>query len=277
MKLMYPRLKPLKLKILNRLMIKIINKPKPVVLFMMTAMASSGVLAEGKLSFSTGATYITGDYGNPETTEIYYVPFTFKYKIEKFNFKLTLPYLEKTGPKNVIKDIGQVGQQVVRTRTTESGLGNITAAARYNVYYNPDYKLLLDAEGKVNIGTASEDKGLGTGKTDYSFRMGVYKVIDKLTPYAKVGFKVYGSPQLNDVFFVSSGLSYKITTNISAGADYAWREKVSNSGSEKHQITAFSTQKLTKNWGLQEYVIKGFGRSAADWGGGISISYGFDI
>lgn len=105
---------------------------------------------------------------------------------------------------------------------------------------------------------------MGTGKTDFSFRLGFYKVFDQLTPYARVGYKVYGSSQLNDVFFVSTGLSYKVNPIISAGFDYSWREKVSKRGDEKHQLTGFSSQKLSKNWGLQEYIIKGFGRSTAD-------------
>ena len=122
-------------------------------------------------------------------------------------------------------------------------------------------------QGKVNIGTADASKGLGTGKTDYSFRLDLYKVIDDLTPYTRIGFKVYRSPELNDLFFASAGMNYKINPIISAGFDYSWREKVSDTGDEKNQITGFSSQKLTKNWGLQEYIIKGFGQSTADWGG----------
>jgi len=118
-------------------------------------------------------------------------------------------------------------------------------------------------------------KGLGTGKTDYGFRLGLYKVIDNLTLYARIGFKVYGSPQLNDVFYTSTGFSYKVLPTVSAGLDFSWREKVSKTGTEKKQLTAFSSQKITKNWGLQEYFIKGFGRSITDFGGGISITYIF--
>lgn len=242
-----------------------------------TTLFFSNAMANGKFTFSTGASYITGDYGHSEKTEMYYVPFTFKYKYEKFNFKLTIPYLEKTGPKNVIVGIGQIGQRVTTKQTTESGLGDIIAAVRYNFYYNQEFKFLMDAEGKVYIGTADASKGLGTGKTDFAFRLGLYKVIDQLTPYVRVGYKVYGSSKLNDVFFVSTGLSYKVNPDISAGFDYTWREKVSDRGDEKQQLTAFSNQKLSKNWGLQEYIIKGFGRSTANWGGGITISYGFDI
>ena len=173
---------------------------KTTLLCLILSMFCSNALAKERFSFSTGATYITGDYGSSEQTEIYYVPFTFKYKYEKLNVKLTVPYLQKTGPKNVIQDIGQVGPQVSTKITTESGLGDISAAVRYNFYNNQEFKFLMDIEGKVNIGTASKNKGLGTGKTDYSFRLGFYKVIDKITPYARVRFKVYGSPELNDVF-----------------------------------------------------------------------------
>jgi hypothetical protein len=240
-----------------------------------TALLYPEAMAGKKFSFSTGATYISGDYGRSEKTEIYIVPFTFKYKIEKFKFKLTLPYIEKTGPKNVIRDIGQVGQQVLTKRTTEKGLGNISASIRYKFYYNQQYKFLMDLEGKVNIGTASESKGLGTGKTDYSFKLGLYKVFDRLTPYTKFGYKIFGSPQLHDVFFASAGMSYKVNPILSAGFDFAWREKVSDTGVNKRQLTGFSSQKITKNWGLQEYVIKGFGRSTADWGGGLSVKYSY--
>jgi len=250
---------------------------KTTLISLILSFLCSNVLAKQRFSFSTGATYITGDYGGTEQTDVYYVPFTFKYKYDKLNFKLTLPYLEKTGPKFVIQDVGQFGQQVTTEITTESGLGDITAAIRYDFYFNQQYKFLMDVEGKVNIGTASESKGLGTGKTDYSFRLGLYKVFDYITPYARIGFKVYGSPLLNDVFFASTGISYKLNSSISAGVDFSLREKVSDTGTEKLQLTAFSSQKFSKNWGIQEYIIKGFSRSTADWGGGISISYKFDF
>ncbi len=251
--------------------------PKTGLFLIIFQLLCSNVMASDRFSFSTGATYVTGNYGGSDSTDVYYVPFTFKYKFEKFKFKLTIPYLEKTGPRNVIVGIGQVGQRGSTIQTTETGLGDITAAVRYNVYYNQAFKLLMDVEGKVNIGTADVDKGLGTGKTDYSFRLGLYKVFDKLTPYVKGGYKFYGRAKLNDVFFVSTGLSYKVNSTIAAGFDYAWREKVSDTGAERNRITGFSSQKLTKNWGLQEYIIKGFGRSTAAWGGGISISYGFEF
>jgi len=206
------------------------------------------------------------------------VPFSFKYKLKKIQFKLTIPYLEKTGPENILIDVGQTGQRVrtIRTtRTTESGLGDITAAIRYRLYYNPEHKIFINSGFKVKFGTADEGKGLGSGKTDYSFNLGFFKVINAFTPYAKVGYKLYGRKDLNDVFFASLGLSYKINSVISSGIKYSYRQKVSDRGVDKQQITAFSSQKLTKNWGLSEYINKGFGRSTSDWAGGLSISYKF--
>ncbi len=256
-------------------MTKYKSNSRLILILLTISFLSFNSFASEKFSFSTGATYITGDYGSTENTDIYFVPFTFKYKYDKLRLKLTIPYLEKTGPINVIKDLGQVSQEVVTTKTTESGLGDISAAAQYNLYYNKEYKFLINAEGTVNFGTASESKGLGTGKVDYSFKLNLFKVFDSFTPYSKVGYKVYGSPQLKNVIFTSAGVVYKLNSTVSTGVNYSWREKVTDTGAEKHQLTGFSSQKITKKWSIQEYIIKGFSRSTADWGGGISISYGF--
>ena len=59
------------------------------------------------------------------------------------------------------------------------------------------------------------------------------------------------------MFFVSSGINYKFNSTISAGADFAWREKVSDSGAEKLQLTAFNSQKFSKNWGCKSTLSKG--------------------
>ena len=75
-----------------------------IILFIVINLSISNTMAKDKLSFSTGATYITGKYGSSESTDIYYVPLSLKYKFKKLTFKLTVPYLEKTGSKNVIKD-----------------------------------------------------------------------------------------------------------------------------------------------------------------------------
>ncbi len=245
------------------------------IIFILSGLNSSPAFSKNKFTVSTGGTFITGDYGQTEATEMFYVPFTLKYKYKKFTLKTTIPYLHKTGPRPVIRDVGSVNSGPRRITKTESGLGNINASLSYRFFYSPKFNFMSDIRAKVFIGNASQSKGLGTGKTDYSFRLSVYKFINDFTPFARVGYKVYSHPRLNDVFFTHLGFSYKLTDWLSGGLNYAWREKVSNKGEDKNQITVFSTQKLDQHWKIQEHIIKGFGRSTADWGAGFSVSYSY--
>ncbi len=242
------------------------------VILIILILCSPFVNAKQKLTFSTGTFYLTGDYGNRSNSEIFYFPFKLKFKYEKFRFNLLVPYLKRSGPTKVILDQNQQRKEII---TSSSGIGNVTASVNYQFFTHKKHKLLMDFEAKVNIGTASKTKFLGTGKTDYSFRIGVYKIFTDITPYARLGYKIFGSPNLNNVIFGSTGFSYKLSKYISAGADLSIRQRVFNKSTEKIRITAFSSQRLTAHWKIQEYVIKGLSKSTEDWGAGLSIFYYF--
>ncbi len=47
--------------------------------------------AEGVLSFTSGADYSSGKYGQSETTNITYIPFMAKYETDDTTIKLTVP------------------------------------------------------------------------------------------------------------------------------------------------------------------------------------------
>lgn len=137
---------------------------------------------KGKFTVSTGATYTSGDYGSTEKTKMVYSPISLKYNRDRWNIKLTVPYIKITGPQNVIRNIGQINQTVNLQRDTSEGLGDITLASNYQLFYSPKLKTLIDVTGKVKFGTADENKNLGTGKTDYSLSFGVYKLMGDFTP-----------------------------------------------------------------------------------------------
>jgi hypothetical protein len=68
---------------------------------------------------------------------------------------------------------GSTGATGIRRRTTESGLGDIVLGATYNVLDNNDW--IVDATARVKLPTASESKGLGSGKADYAVQMNIDK------------------------------------------------------------------------------------------------------
>lgn len=232
----------------------------------------------GKVTLSSGATFTSGDYGSSDTTEVLYIPVSLKYKQEKWNVKLTVPYLKVKGPQNIIRDIGQINQSVSVKTDTNEGLGDITLSAGYRLFYAPKAKTLLNVNGKIKFGTADENKSLGTGKNDYSLSLGLYKLMGDFTPYATFGRKFYGESdrfQLDDVFFGSAGLSYKISQKTSVGINLYLKDKTADSRSITKQLSGYLSYKLDKSWKLQGYFIQGLSDNTPDAGGGFSLGYQF--
>lgn len=242
-----------------------------------TALATLPAAADPGFSFTTGMDYSTGKYGGTESTDILYIPLTGKYEADKYTLKLTVPYLQITGPGNVVRDVGQIGTPSA-TRTRQSGLGDVVVAGTYNMYEGRTNGTLMDLTAKIKFGTADEAKGLGTGKNDYAVQADLYKTLGKNTVFGTLGYKVMGSPAgitLNNVFYASLGAGHKYSQETSAGLILDLREKASATGFEQRELTAYVSHKLGKTWKAQAYGVKGFSNGSPDWGAGAMVTAAF--
>ncbi len=247
----------------------------------LTALCGQAAMASepGNFTLITGFDYSSGKYGGTDSTDILYIPFTGKYETGPWTLKLTVPYIQITGPGNVVRDVGAFRSSSSTTRTTESGLGDVVAQATYNVYtsgyVNP---FMVDLTGKIKFGTADETKGLGTGQDDYAAQVDLYKTIDKFTAFGTVGYKVFGQPTgivLNNVWYGSFGGSYKLSDVNSAGLIMDLRQKATDTGYRQEEMTAFVSHKIDKSWKTQAYLVKGFTSGSPDWGAGAMVMYAF--
>ena len=232
----------------------------------------------GVFSLTTGFDYSTGKYGGKEDTDITSVPVIAKYDIDRWVFKLTIPYVTITGPGDVVPGIGQVRNTTTTRRTTESGLGDIVAGVSYNLFDGSNGMPMIDLTGKVKFGTADEDKGLGTGENDYTAQVDVYKGFGAFTALGTVGYRVYGDTStttLDNVFFASVGGVYKLAPNTSTGLIYDYRPATSSSGSAVSEMMAFISQKITDHWKAQGYLVGGFADGSPDYGVGALVGYVF--
>ena len=57
---------------------------------------------EGRWSFSSGAEYTTGDYGEAQDTTIIIAPFTFGYRTDSWGVRITVPYVSIEGSGNIV-------------------------------------------------------------------------------------------------------------------------------------------------------------------------------
>jgi Putative MetA-pathway of phenol degradation len=247
---------------------------------MLAVPALAGVARAEGLSLGTGFDYSSGKYTGTEKTEILYVPFFARYETGPAVLKLTVPYIRITGPGNVV---GAGADRVTLPgaggpRRTESGLGDIVASAFYNVLSERSAPVGVDLGVKVKLGTADDTKGLGTGKNDYSLQADFFKTLDANTLFASLGHRWYGDPpgvNLKNVFYGSLGVTHRLSAETSAGVAYDFRPAIIAGGGRISELTAFWSQRLSRDWKLQPYALVGFGKASPDYGIGALITYSY--
>ena len=246
------------------------------------ALILAPALAHGEgLTVGTGFDYTSGKYTGTEKTQILYVPVYARYETGTATFKLTVPYIRITGPGNVL---GAGADRVTlpgrsTERRTESGLGDIVASAFYHVLSERTAAVGLDLGAKVKLGPADETKGLGTGRNDYSLQADFFKPIGAdNTLFGSLGHRWYGDPpgiDLRNVFYGAVGVSHRFSAQSSAGFAYDYRPSIVSGGGEISELTAFWSQRLSREMKLQPYAVVGFGKASPDWGVGAQIAYAF--
>lgn len=241
-------------------------------------------LAAGDLSIGTGFNYSSGRYGTATTTNITSIPFLAKYETDLWTYKLTVPYLLVSGGTGVIPGIGNVANQNPQRRgpsgatAATQGLGDVVASATYAAYYDSTSNFELDLTGRVKLGTADRNKGLGTGENDYAAQVDLYKGLGNFTVFGGVGCNVLGSSSyiaLNNVFNYTAGSSYKFSDATAVGVTYDARDRVAATAAPISEMTMYVNRTLALNLKAQTYVLKGFESGSPNWGLGATVSATF--
>ena len=249
----------------------------------------------GHATVGAGFDYTSGSYGTPFSTDIWDVPFSAGYQGDRWSVKLTVPWVRISGANDVIPGIGRVKNSnphgrghgkgntgpvppVTETTGSASGLGDIVAQATYGLVRNDAANFGLDLTGKIKFGTASADKGLGTGQNDYGVNLDAYKGLGAWTVFGGAGYMKYGSSQyivLHNGWNANFGAGYKLDASNDIGAYFYFRQKISDSGYAERELTGYWNHHFGNAWRLQAYVLGGFSDGSPDWGVGGSMSYAF--
>ena len=230
--------------------------------------------AEPDVSFSTGLEYSSGGYGGTDDIEELYVPLSGYFYFDRFAVGITVPYLSVRAPLGTV-DPG--GEPVPGTGdiVTESGLGDILIGMTiYDVLSDYDRGIALDITGKIKVGSADPDKGLGTGEEDYLLRADLYKFYDRFTLLGSGGYKVRGDPagvDLMNTWIGSVGGSYRLNDGARLGLVYDFRESSLQDGDDISELTLYSSIRLNDTWDLQFFAFSGFSDSSPDWGAGVYL------
>ena len=163
-----------------------------------------------------------------------------------------------------------------RTRNTESGIGDVTLSAMYNVLDNADWA--IDLTGKVKLPTGSESKGLGNGETDYALQANVDKYFGATYASLGLGYRWLGEPagvKYDNIVYGSVGGGYKFSDKTSAGISYDWATAAVDGGSKPQELSVYASTYLNNNYKLSGVLYTGLSDASPDVGGGLTLSYYF--
>ena len=235
------------------------------------------VATAGDYTFTTGVEYTKGKYGSSIDTTMLQVPFTFGYNTEQYVWSVTIPYIQISGSEDVIFSGTTRSPMVSSTTTsnvkhTDSGLGDITLSGTYQLQKEIKTRPWIAMTGKIKLGTADENKQLGTGENDYAVQLELAK--NALHGY--LGYKIIGDSatiNYNDVAYGAVGITIPASKNWTTITEY-YTEQASVPGVNNIQELSLTMSKVLKDKKrLGVYVIKGLTNSSPDWGAGVTLSY----
>lgn len=247
--------------------------------FLLAALALANLSARAQVVTATepvtklglGFDYSRGDYGFASDTEVYSFPAHFSYEQDRWLFRAIVPYIEIKGPASVVGGSGTLRP----TSRSESGLGDIVLSGTYHARPVPG-GLNVDLTGRVKLATADEDKGLGTGETDYYAQVDLYQAFDTFIPFATFGYRFLGRSAiypLKDGLYASAGTSLRVSSTTIVGAAYNWRRRIIDGAQDGSDATFFFAVNPDPTWNLTGYVLTGFNDASPDLGLGALISY----
>ncbi|MCT2558337.1 transporter [Tsuneonella sp. YG55] len=230
-----------------------------------------------RVQFSTGLDYEQGDYGTDTQMEKESVPLSLVVAKGRLRASAQTSYVRLRAPGNVVAPSGPLGLPILVDPTrpdtvdTRQGMGDLHLSAAYDL---PVEGFNATLGTGVKVPTASVDKGLGTGKADYSVRADLAKPLGSVTPFAGVAYTVTGDPDgfdLRNALSAQAGASLRLAESTSAHLGYAFAQSQVAGGEDDQRIVGGLNTGVGKNLSLGFYGSGGLTDGASDFGGGVTL------
>ena len=225
----------------------------------------------------TGFDWSTGDYGDSQSTEVWYVPLNLRYEWRHWLFRTTVPYIRVTGPGVVTVggDVVIVGNQTIR-QTTREGLGDVLVGVTYR--FDPPLRGFpyVDASVKVKFPTASSSEGLGTGEFDTKLQLAALKPFGAIAVFGDVSYRFVGDPpgaDFQNTIAASIGVDWRIARPFSAGTYFSWRQTASRSLGDAYEIGSYGSWRVGHGFTIGPYLLVGLSTAAPDVGAGLQLGF----
>ena len=264
-------------------------------LLLMTALAAAPAMAQqaGEPSgggapartgpgfeLSSGIAYQRSEFGKGTRIETLSIPTGASIALGRFQFSATLPYLRVDAPGNVIGGGGSLlGLPIIvdptrpADRERKRGVGDLRLGAAYTI---PSSHIDLSIGGQVKAPTASERKGLGTGRFDYAVSAELSKSFGRITPFVGVGYTMPGDPdgyELREGISARAGAALRIGDRTRGHVAYGYARSLSPLAPDERQISTGIDAGLSDQLRLGLYGSADLSEGAPDIGAGVRLGF----
>jgi hypothetical protein len=237
----------------------------------------------GAWRFGLRTDYAKGNYGTEDKFTDTYATLSGQYDWERVSLKISMPYIwsrtESQKTQVVFDEDGGLlcseNCSVANQTDKVSGRGNLSLALSYTLPKEED-RIELTMTGKVRFGTADPDKGLGTGKTDYSLDFEFSRAFGDFTPLLGVGYRWRGKDldsSLVDSPYAWAGLVYSFADATDAEVMYGYRRpsSISSTSLAGRDVSLSLYHRLGQRIRLNASIGKGISANNPDWFGGLGV------
>ena len=234
-----------------------------LVAILLTIFATTG-WGQQSVSIITGYDYASGDYDQPADFVVRSSPLVIKIDDKEWVAKMQSSYLRIDSIQN-----GAV-------KNLEHGQGDTIVSLAKKSWFRMRGIQYFNIGVNLKLPTASEQKGLGTGETDWMVQIDSFRPLGKWMPFGSLGYRWFGdsadSPR-EDGFFGSVGLHYQYSADLSFGGLLDYRSASTLRVREGKEFIPYAQYRVTNNWTFGLYGVVGISAASPDTGAGLQVVY----
>jgi hypothetical protein len=144
-------------------------------------------------------TYASGDFGTNNRADTVYVPVKISRYFSQASVDWTIPYVYKRNASDITFIDGRPFRTNQEKRSSANGLGDMLLKGNYYALQEDSKPLTLTLSGQIEIPTADDNKGLGTGEFDETIGAQLSKTEKNWKVFADIYYTNTGSPSGEDL------------------------------------------------------------------------------
>ena len=237
--------------------------------------------APARMSLTLGVGYDRGDFGTRETSRAFYVPFAFRYSAARYDIGVSSSFVRLDAPDGV-RLIDGVPTPITPggPPLKESGIGDTVVRSRFYMVNDPGPESSTPSITpfvKLKIPTASADRGLGTGKTDFGFGVEIDKDFGPAFLFGDLGYtvvgKILGLPLRNRTT-ASIGVGKPLSSDLTVSGMLDWRRSIVVGNPNPTDLVGFLSYRMGSVT-VSPNAFVGLTDGSSDFGAGMQMRFRF--